>query len=101
MAGNLGQRASYHCYGGVVFTDNVWFTDWSGSTPAKCSTTDSALAGGSSAVGFVDLAGLDLHLTAGSPAIDAGSPSDFAAADIDGQTRPAGALPDAGADETV
>lgn len=41
----------------------------------------------------------DLHLLAGSPAIDAGSPTDFPATDHDGQARPNGPLPDSGADE--
>lgn len=45
------------------------------------------------------LAAWDLHLLAGSPAIDAGSPTIFPATDIDGQTRPVGALADSGSDE--
>jgi hypothetical protein len=48
--------------------------------------------------GFVDRAGLDLRLRAGSPAIDRGSP-EHPATDIDGNPRPFGAAADAGADE--
>jgi hypothetical protein len=49
--------------------------------------------------GFVDRAGNDYHLTASSPALDRGSPGDYAATDFDGQLRFWGAAPDAGADE--
>jgi hypothetical protein len=52
-------------------------------------------------VGYVDRAALDLHLAAGSPARDRGSPLDFPPADIDGDSRPAGSAPDAGADELL
>jgi hypothetical protein len=38
-------------------------------------------------------------LSAGSAAIDAGDPSSYPSVDIDGQRRPLGAAPDAGADE--
>jgi hypothetical protein len=48
---------------------------------------------------FVDRAALDFRLRAGSPAIDRGSPSDHPADDIDGNPRPHGSAPDAGADE--
>ena len=44
-------------------------------------------------------AGYDLHLKAGSPAIDAASPSSYPALDFDGNTRPVGARADAGACE--
>jgi chitodextrinase len=48
---------------------------------------------------FVDVAGFDLHLAAGSPGIDAASPTGYAPTDIDGETRPIGPAADIGADE--
>jgi Right handed beta helix region len=54
---------------------------------------------GRNGAGFVDRSTLDLRLGAGSPAIDRGSPDDFPATDIDGNPRPFGRAPDAGADE--
>src|SRR4249920_3201370 len=50
------------------------------------------------APGFVDK-NSNLHLTAGSAARNAGDPGSFPGTDIDGQSRPLGGLPDAGADE--
>jgi hypothetical protein len=60
----------------------------------KCGSTDFV-----GAVSYRDRAGLDLHLLAGSAAIGRGSPTNYAAADIDGEARPLGGAPDAGADE--
>jgi hypothetical protein len=48
---------------------------------------------------YVDAAGFDLHLRAGSAAIGAGDPDDHPASDIDGDRRPTRTAPDAGADE--
>jgi hypothetical protein len=90
--GNAGEMTQENCgVDGVTFSRNVWFG-------AQCSRTDKkvdTLAG----IGFVDPASLDLHLKPGSPAIDAGDPASFPVTDIDGDRRPAGAAPDAGADE--
>jgi len=74
---------------GVTFTKNAWI----GGT---CSAADKSMANPfvSDAVGAEDL-----HLVAGSAAIDAGDGSNRPSSDIDGQTRPMGAGPDAGADE--
>jgi hypothetical protein len=41
----------------------------------------------------------DLHLAAGSPALNHGDPGNYPARDIDEQGRPLGGAPDAGADE--
>jgi hypothetical protein len=48
---------------------------------------------------FVNAAAGDYHLSAGSPAIDAGSPLYATATDYDGHTRPSGGGPDIGAFE--
>ena len=48
---------------------------------------------------FVNSAAHDYHLAPGSAAIDRGDPNRYPATDIDGQTRPMGLAPDAGADE--
>jgi fibronectin type III domain protein len=65
-----------------------------GSTP--CGPHDVVSTSGP---GFVDPTTLDLHLLPGAVAIDHGDPSAYPATDIDGQHRPIGPLPDAGADE--
>lgn len=49
--------------------------------------------------GYADRTGFDLHLSLSSPAIDRGNPFSFPATDIDGDPRPRGPAPDAGADE--
>jgi hypothetical protein len=80
------------CISAVTYRNNVW-TNTSG---AKCGSSDKSVA----SAGYVNGAGHDLHLTAGSAAIDAGSTTVFPGTDIDGQGRPMGAAPDAGADES-
>ena len=62
------------------------------------------VASGSSCGGTLAASGFrappsDLHLLLGAAAIDAGNPTSYPAADIDGQMRPSGSRPDAGADE--
>jgi hypothetical protein len=52
-----------------------------------------------SAPHFADPAGLDYHLLAGSPAIDAGTPVPWLTTDIDGEPRPMGTSYDIGVDE--
>jgi hypothetical protein len=49
--------------------------------------------------GFRNGRGFDLHLAPGAAAVDAGDSKSYPARDIDGQTRPRGKRPDAGADE--
>ena len=50
---------------------------------------------------FRDLTREDVHLVEAAPAIDAGVAVPDSTDDIDGDTRPAGHAPDAGADEFV
>jgi hypothetical protein len=88
---NVGPMTQDNCgVDGVTFSHNVW-------VGARCGTTDIDVDD----VGFVDAAAFDLHLKPSSHAIDAGDPASFPATDIDGDRRPAGAAPDAGADERV
>jgi hypothetical protein len=64
---------------------------------AACGPNDLLLPGGDA--GYVARGAFDLHLMPGSPAIDRGNPLAFPATDIDGDPRPQGPAPDAGADE--
>jgi hypothetical protein len=50
-------------------------------------------------LGYVNPEALDLHLAPGSAALGHGPPDGVAVTDIDGQQRPRGDRPDAGADE--
>ncbi len=84
---NVGPRAQYNCPDGVTFAYNVW-------DAAKCGQTDVRAP-----LGFKDPAALDLHLVARAAALNHGDPGSFPARDIDGQKRPRGKRPDAGADE--
>jgi len=91
--GNLSPLVnSGQCVSAVTYRNNVW-TNGSG---AKCGTSDRSVA----SAGYVNAGAHDLHLTAGSAAVDAGSTTVFPGSDIDGQGRPMGAAPDAGADES-
>jgi hypothetical protein len=85
IEGNVGPLSA--CRSGVTYTANVW-------TSVSCSSSDKQAASG-----YVDPANYDLHLAAGSAAIDAMTAGSAPAADIDGDARPKGAAPDAGADE--
>jgi hypothetical protein len=90
--GNLGPMSQGNCYSnGVSYAYNVW-------RGAKCGTTDLNVA----SLGFANSTpgSFDLHLAAGSPALNRGDPGNYPAGDIDGQARPLGSAPDAGADET-
>ena len=86
VEGNVGPLST--CRSGVAYAGNVW-------TSRSCSSSDRQAPSG-----FKDVAGYDLHLAAGSAAIDAMIAGSAPAADIDGQTRPAGNGPDSGADES-
>src|SRR4029077_5146644 len=74
---------------GVTVDYNVWYAG------AKVGSHDKVAPSG-----FRDARALDFHLKAGAAAIDAGDPGDAPTTDIDGNARPAGNAPDAGADET-
>jgi hypothetical protein len=62
---------------------------------AVCSPTDLLVP-----VTYVDRDALDLHLAPGSAAIDRGDPASYPGVDFDGEARPLGGAPDAGADES-
>jgi hypothetical protein len=82
---NVGVRGS--CPNDIVFSYNVW-------DGRRCGRTDRRERNP-----FVDPASSNLHLRPGSAAINAGDPKVFPRRDIDGQRRPLGKRPDAGADE--
>jgi chitodextrinase len=86
FVGNVGRIAACG-QAGVEFAFNVW-------SNLRCGPTDRVAP-----AGYVDAAGFDLHLAAGSAAIGAGDPSRYPASDIDGDPRPVGGAPDAGSDE--
>ncbi len=89
VIGNVGPQVPWSCGGsGVTFSHNVF-------EGATCGPTDKNVAD----ILFVNRSTLDLHLKLGSPAINAGDPSNYPATDFDGQARPLGGAPDAGADE--
>jgi hypothetical protein len=85
---NVAPLRATDCDERVVYAYNVW-------DGATCGATDK-----NAPSGFVDDAAMNLHLVAGAAAIGAGDPSSFPTTDIDGQSRPQGGAPDAGADET-
>ena len=64
---------------------------------SACGPNDHVVAGGDT--GLSGRRDLDLHLLPGSAAMDRGNPASFPAFDFEGDTRPQGLAPDAGADE--
>jgi hypothetical protein len=89
FVGNLGPMPKWNCIKtGITYSHNVWLG-------GKCGSSDKAVRN----LGFAKPSRLDLHLLKGSPAVNAGDPKDFPARDLDGQRRPMGKAPDAGADE--
>jgi len=85
---NVAPISAWGCSARVTYGYNVW-------QGGKCGATDKNVT----SLGFRNPGALDLHLAAGSPAIDAGDPGNHPATDIDGESRPSGGAPDAGADE--
>jgi hypothetical protein len=85
---NVAPIAPWNCSSRVTYAYNVW-------QGAACSPTDRNV----SSLGFRNPGALDLHLVAGAAAIGRGDPANHPATDIDGDARPSGGAPDAGADE--
>ena len=88
VIGNLGPMEQWNCTPGVVFDHNVW-------SAARCSATDRR-----GSPNFADPEHLNLRLSRQSPAVNAGTLSNYPRTDIFGHKRPLGRLPDAGAVET-
>ena len=95
ITSNIGPKQGGFCPGGSgVYSHNVWINNLS----ANCGAGDTTF----SSLAAVLLGGFDgFHLTAGSPAIGHGNPTDCPALDYDGDARPmpAATTCDAGADE--
>ncbi len=92
MIGNiLSWQASWGC-SADVYRHNVY--EQLAGTDGPCGDTDRVAP-----ADYVDRTALDLHLAEGSVAIDAGDPDSYPAQDVDGETRPMGDVPAAGADE--
>jgi hypothetical protein len=87
MTANVAPLLQGGCDPNITYAYNVW-------AGAKCSKTDR-----NAKSGFVDPTKMDLHLKLKAAAVNAGSPKVFPKTDIDGQKRPKGKRPDAGADE--
>jgi hypothetical protein len=97
ILGNIGPRVSFFTGAtgaesskpaGITANYNVWYSGTKVGPQDKVAPS-----------GYVNAAAGDLHLKPGSAAIDSGHPGDHPAGDIDGDTRPFGSAPDAGADE--
>jgi chitodextrinase len=89
LTGNIQpSMSSYTCSQATVTLD--WNVYESGS---KCGPNDVV-----GAVTYVDRSNFDLRLAGGS-AVDRGNPASYPTKDIDGQARPKGGAPDAGAHE--
>jgi hypothetical protein len=89
MIGNIMRKGTCTAEGNGV-PINWRYNTMQGGT---CGATDQDAANG-----FID-ANQNLHLVSGAPAINHGDPTSYPNRDIDGQSRPLGAAPDAGADE--
>jgi hypothetical protein len=87
LVGNLAPLTQGQCDSRYTWSYNVW-------NGAKCSSTDF-----DGSLGFVDPANGNLHISPSAPAINRADPSNYPSSDIDGQARPQGGAPDAGADE--
>jgi hypothetical protein len=90
--GNLGVRFAFHGCDGT-FRHNVWFAPE--GRAAKCSATDKRVGD----PGLANALSGDLRLRSTSRAVNAGDPKDYPRIDIQGEPRPQGRAPDAGADE--
>jgi hypothetical protein len=88
VVANIAPAFPWQCDTRIAYAYNVF-------DGAVCSPTDL-----NAPPGFVDAAGGDLHLLPDAAAVDHGDPASYPATDIDGDRRPLGAAPDAGADES-
>jgi hypothetical protein len=88
LIGNVSPLSAGQCDSRYVWSYNVW-------DGAKCGAADL-----NAPSGFVNPSAFDLHLAPGSAAVNHGDPTSYPASDIDGQARPMGGMPDAGADES-
>ncbi|MCC6522788.1 MAG: putative metal-binding motif-containing protein [Polyangiaceae bacterium] len=87
-----------------LFDATALYYLWNGATASSLATlaaVNTTVNGASGNVDFDPALDATGHLTSGSPCIDAGTLTggETPATDIDGDPRPAGALPDIGADE--
>jgi chitodextrinase len=87
LVANVAPLAPHQCDSRYTYRHNVW-------DGAACGPSDDDAPSG-----FLDPAGFDLHLADNAAAIGHGDPTDFPTTDIDGDPRPRGDQPDAGADE--
>jgi hypothetical protein len=90
IIGNLATGLSGSCRDGVTVDWNVWTND------TRCGPHDRV--GGA---GFTPGGDAEFHLIGCPPAVGRADPDDVPALDIDGDRRPSGRRPDAGADEAV
>lgn len=99
---NLFDRNLYFTAGGPASATFVWQDEEYGSFDAFRAASGQDVRSLFADPLLIDPAGLDCHLRAGSPAVDAGDPAFTAAAgerDLDGEPRVCGARVDLGADE--
>ena len=100
IIGNIGPEARASTPGatdavkpqpaGVTIDYNVWYAG------AKVGPHDQVAPSG-----FIDPAAFNFHIGPLSAAVNAADPANAPAADIDGEARPSGTAPDAGADEVT
>ena len=97
IVGNIGPRVDFYSQSsgstrpqpvGVTTDYNVWYAG------VKVGAHDKVAASG-----FIDPTALNFHIGALAAAVDAADPADAPLTDIDGDLRPSGGAPDAGADE--
>ncbi|WCB94984.1 virion structural protein [Baekduia alba] len=90
VIGNVLDKDFCHSY--ATYSHNVWIAvAWRDAGP--CGSTDQYVGD----PGFASAT--DYHLKSSSPAVNGGDPANFPALDMEGNARPAGGAPDAGAYE--
>jgi hypothetical protein len=99
---NWGVEMDSTCPTGPVYIDHNVIDAYSvAPIQGGCSSVDTGSGNTFAAPLFRDYASRDLHLQAGSPAVDVGLSDWSMRTDFDGRTRPQGAGPDTGALETL